>query len=192
MRKHLLSELALTALFLVVAGPALAQGTAPVATAIIISLTDACSSKTAKVGQKVDGSVAENVVAGGKTVVPKGSKAVLAVASAKPSGRLKGQAKLWLKIESITVRGTAYTVDSNSSGQTGPSHNKRNVIAIGGGAAAGAVIGGMAGGGAGAAIGAGVGAAAGTGVAAMTGKKDISYPSETKLRFTLKTPLTVR
>ncbi len=192
MRKHLLSAMAAAALLLGAAAPALAQGTAPADTAVIISLTDSCSSKTAKVGQKVNASVAENVVAGGKTIVPKGSKAVLHVVSAKPSGRLKGQAQLWLKIESVTVRGTSYAVDSNSSGQTGPSHNKRNVIAIGGGAAAGAVIGGMAGGGAGAAIGAGVGAAAGTGVAAMTGRKDIHYPSETKLRFTLKSALTVR
>jgi len=58
------------------------------------------------------------------------------------------------------------------------------VTKIGGGAAAGAIIGAIAGGGKGAAIGAGVGAAAGTGVAAATGKKDAKVESEAVLTWT--------
>jgi hypothetical protein len=173
------------------AGSLFAQGTVPAGTAIIATLNEAVSSKDAKAGQKVSASVAENIVVDGKTVIPKGSKATLSVASAQPSGRLSGVAKLWLKIDSIEVRSKSYTVDSRSSGQTGPSHNKHNVIAIGGGTALGATIGAIAGGGKGAAIGAAAGAGAGTAGAALTGKKDINYPPETKLRFTLKAPLTL-
>jgi len=177
------------------AGPAVslhAAGTVPAGTAIVMTLDQSVSSKDARAGQTVACSVAQDVAVGGKTVIPRGSKGSCSVASVQASGRLKTPAKLWLKIDSITVNGKSNTVSSRWSGQTGPSHNKRNVIAIGGGSALGAVIGGIAGGGKGAAIGAAAGAGAGTAGAALTGKKDITFPAETKLRFTLKTDLAVQ
>ncbi len=172
--------------------PVRGAGTVPAGSSVIVTLDQSVSSKDATVGQKVDGSIAENVVVGGNTVIPKGSKVSLSVASAQASGRLSTPAKLWLKIDSITVNGRAYAASSRWSGQTGPSHNKRNVVAIGGGTALGAIIGGIAGGGKGAAIGAAAGAGAGTAGAAMTGKKDVTFPAETKLRFTTKTDLVVK
>ena len=172
--------------------PLHAAGTVPAGTAMIVTLDQSVSSKDAQVGQKVDGSVAQDVVANGKTVIPKGSRVSLSVASAQASGRLQTPAKLWLKIDSIIVNGKTYSVSSRWSGQTGPSHNKRNIVAIGGGSALGAIIGGIAGGGKGAAIGAAAGAGAGTAGAAMTGKKDITFPAETKLRFTTKTELVIK
>jgi hypothetical protein len=174
------------------AATAYAAGTVPAGTAIIVTLDQSVSSKDAKTGQKVDGSIAQNVVADSKTVIPKGAKVSLSVASVQASGRLKTPAKLWLKIDSIEVSGKTYTVSSRWSGQTGPSHNKRNVVAIGGGSALGAIIGGIAGGGKGAAIGAAAGAGAGTAGAAMTGKKDVTFPAETKLRFTTKADLNIQ
>ena len=168
-----------------------AQGTVPAETPIVVALNQAVSSKDAKAGQKLDGVVDRDVAVSGKTLIPRGSKVAMSVVDAAPSGRLKGQAKLWLKITSVVVKGKSYTVATNSSGQTGPDHNKRNVVAIGGGTAAGAIIGGLAGGGKGAAIGAAVGAAAGTGGAAATGKKDVEFPAETKLRFTLAKALAI-
>jgi hypothetical protein len=59
----------------------------------------------------------------------------------------------------------------------------RDVALIGGGAAAGAVLGGVAGGGKGAAIGGVIGAGAGTATAYFTGKKEIVLPVETILTF---------
>jgi hypothetical protein len=56
---------------------------------------------------------------------------------------------------------------------------------IGGGAAAGALIGGLAGGGKGAAIGTLAGGGAGTGVAAATGKQEAVYPAESVVTFTV-------
>jgi len=70
-------------------------------------------------------------------------------------------------------------------------HKKRNTTAIAGGAGVGALIGGIAGGGKGAAIGAAVGAGAGTGAAAATGKQNVEIPAETRVRFTLKDPVTI-
>lgn len=169
-----------------------AEALVPPGTPIVMTLDQSVSSKDARTGQKVDCTVAQNVVGGGKTVIPKGSKGTCSVASVQASGHLKTPAKLWLKIDSIEVNGKAYTVSTRWSGQTGPSHNKRNVVAIGGGTAAGAIIGALAGGGKGAAIGAAAGAGAGTAGAAMTGKKDITFPAETKLRFTTKTEIVLK
>ena len=55
----------------------------------------------------------------------------------------------------------------------------------------GALIGAIAGRGKGAAIGAGIGAAAGAGAQAVTKGQQVKVPSETKIDFTLKSPLTV-
>jgi len=172
--------------------PAMAQGTLPAGAVIPVTVDESVSSKDAAVGQKVAGTVSENVTVDGKTVIPKGSKATLAVASAESAGKLKGQPKLWLKLLSVEVKGKTYTATTNWAGQTGAARGKRTAVGAGGGAAAGAVIGAIAGGGKGAAIGAAVGAGAGTGAAAMTGKTEVEIKAETKLAFRLKTALTVK
>ena len=180
------------ALLCVAAAPVHAQGTLPIDTAISVSVDESVSSKTATVGQTVAGSVAENVTENGKVVIPKGAKANLAVASVESAGKLKGQPKLYLKLVSVVVKGKTYSTTANWAGQTGASRGKRTAVGAGGGAAAGAIIGALAGGGKGAAIGAGVGAGAGTGAAALTGKTEVEIRAEQKVRFTLKTALTVQ
>ena len=149
-----------------------AQGTVPAGTDIQVTLNQAVSSKDAQAGQQLDGTVAENVVVNGKTVIPKGAKANLVVTVAEASGRLSGQAKLWMKIESLVVNGRTYTVESDPTGKDGASHTKRNTVAIGGGAA--------------------VGAGAGTAAAAATGKKDVDFPAEAQLTFKLASPVTIQ
>ncbi|HJY86925.1 MAG TPA: hypothetical protein VKE24_08825 [Candidatus Acidoferrales bacterium] len=190
MRRHLIAFL-MAALSVGLAVTLYAAVTVPAGTAIIMSLDQSVSSKDARTGQKVDCSVAQDVTVGGKTVIPKGSKGSCSVASVQASGRLKTPPKLWLKVDSIDVNGKSYKASTRWSGQTGRSHNKRNIIAIGGGSALGAIVGGIAGGGKGAAIGAAAGAGAGTAGAALTGKKDITFPAETKLRFTVKSDLVI-
>jgi hypothetical protein len=160
-----------------------AQVNVPAGSAIVVTLDQSVSSKDARTGQKLDGTIAQDVVVDGKVAVPKGSRAQLSVADVQASGRLSTPAKLWLKIDSIEVKGRTYRTVTRWSGQTGPNHNERNVVAIGGGTGAGALIGGLAGGGKGALIGAAVGAGAGTAGAAATGKKDVGFPAESKLRF---------
>jgi hypothetical protein len=169
-----------------------AQGTVPAGTAITVNLDQTVSSKTARAGQTVAGSVAQDVVVDGKTVIPKGSRATLMVTTAQASGRLSTPAKLWLRLASVDVHGQNHRVASNSVGRSLGGKGKRDTLAIGGGAAAGAIIGAIAGGGKGAAIGAGAGAGAGTVGAAATGKKDIEFPAEYKLRFTTRSPITIQ
>ena len=183
------------AVFLVMAIviPALAQasGTVPAGAKISVVTDQSVSSKTAKAGQTVTGSVAQDVTSGGKVVIPKGSEVKLTVSSAQASGRLSTPAKLYLRLRSVTVGGKTYTIATSSAGRTLGGKGKRDAGFIGGGAAGGAIIGALAGGGKGAAIGAGAGAGAGTVGAAATGKKDIEFPAETKLAFTTRAAVTI-
>jgi hypothetical protein len=73
----------------------------------------------------------------------------------------------------------------------GSSHKKRNLAWIGGGTGGGALIGALAAGGKGALIGSGIGAAAGTTTAFFTGKKDVGFSAERRLRFRLNREITL-
>jgi hypothetical protein len=179
------------ALALVLPALANASGTVPEGTKITVVTDQAVSSKTAKIGQTVTGSVAQEVTAGGKVVIPKGSPVKLTVSSVQTSGRLSTPAKLYLRLRTVTVGGKTYTFATSSAGRTLGGKGKRDAGFIGGGAAGGAIIGALAGGGKGAAIGAAAGAGAGTAGAAATGKKDIEFPAETKLAFTTRTSVAV-
>jgi hypothetical protein len=165
--------------------------TLPAGTSVKVRLQNSVSSAKAKSGESFEAVLDEALVVNGKTVAPKGATVKGTVAKAVPSGRLKTPAELYLRLKSIEVGGKAYTIRTASVGRKEGSHTKRNTTAIGGGAAAGAIIGAIAGGGKGAAIGAGAGAAAGTAGAAMTGKKDVEYPVETRLTFKLTAPATL-
>jgi hypothetical protein len=179
------------ALALVVPVLAQAGGTVPQGTKITVVTDQSVSSKTAKVGQSVTGSVAQDVTSDGKVVIPKGAAVKLTVSGVQASGRLSTPAKLYLRLRSVTVGGKSYTIATSSAGRTLGGKGKRDAGFIGGGAAGGAVIGALAGGGKGAAIGAAAGAGAGTAGAAATGKKDIEFPAETKLAFTTRAAVTL-
>ena len=169
-----------------------AGGTIPVGMHIPVLTDQAVNSKDAKMGQSISGSVAKDVIVGGKVVIPKGAEVKLSVSSVQASGRLSTPAKLYLRLRAVTVKGKTYTVATNSAGRTEKGKGKRDAGFIGGGAAGGAAIGALAGGGKGAAIGAAAGAGAGTAGAAATGKKDIEFPAETRLVFTTRADVVIK
>src|SRR5713226_1049675 len=150
--KQLKIGILLTVLLLGMASVLQAQNSVPSGTPIEVILKDSVSSKDAKVGQTISGNVAADVVVNGKTMIPRYAPATLRVSTVQASGRLSTPAKLYLRIHSIEVKGKAYTVSTSSTGHTEGSKKKRDIIAIGGGSALGAIIGGVAGGGKGAAI----------------------------------------
>ncbi len=181
----------LGALLVLGTGTSLLADTVPAGTTLRVRLQQTISSKDAKSGQEFGAVLDQPLVVNGKTVAPKGATVHGIVATAVPSGRLKTTARLSLRLKSIDVNGKSYPLVTNTRGQSGQSHGKRDAVAIGGGSALGAIIGGIAGGGKGAAIGAGAGAGAGTIGAAATGKKDVNYPVETLLTFTLRQAVTI-
>jgi hypothetical protein len=173
--------------------PALArsEGTVPQGTRITVVTDQSVSSKTARIGETVTGSVALDVTSEGKVVIPKGAPVKLTVSSVQASGRLSTPAKLYLKLRSVTVGDKTYTLTTSYAGRKLRGKGKRDAGFIGGGAAGGAIIGALAGGGKGAAIGAAAGAGAGTAGAAATGKKDIVFPAETRLAFTTRAAVSI-
>jgi hypothetical protein len=146
-----------------------------------VRINTALSSATSHKEETWSGTLTSNVTHGGKTYAHAGDPVKGKVTFVKKSGRLSDPGQLSVRLVSIN----GVRVYSSRVSRKGKSHTTSNVTKIGGGTAAGALIGGVAGGGKGAAIGAGAGAAAGTGVAAATGKKDVSIPAESVLSFTI-------
>ena len=153
----------------------------PAGTHVSVRMGSEISSATAKAGQTWKGTVAKDVVVNGNTVAKVGDDVTGKVTLAKSSGRLHVPGQLTLRLTSVNGQ----AVSSSAYARKGKSHTKSNATKIGGGAAAGAVIGAIAGGGKGAAIGTLAGGAAGTGVAAATGKQEVTIPAETLMTFTI-------
>ncbi len=163
-------------------------GTIPSGTPLHIRLGQEINSGKATTGQAFEGTLAKDVVVNGKVVAKSGTPVKGKVTYVKSSGRLHAPGELTLRLTS--VGGAA--VHTSAVHAKGKSHTKSNVTKIGGGAAAGTVIGALAGGGKGAAIGALAGGAAGTGVAAATGKEEAVFPAESALTFTTTGNTTAR
>jgi hypothetical protein len=155
-------------------------------------LDTALSSQDSQSGDTFEATVTEPVVVDGQTAVPRHARARGVVVQAQASGRLSKPAMLAVTLKSVELGGAWVDVHTHDLTMQGSSHQKRDAIAIGGGSALGAIIGGIAGHGKGAAIGALAGGGAGTAGAAATGKKDISLPAESHVTFRLSRSLTVQ
>lgn len=173
------------------AAPTTATLTVPAGSVVTVRMVDSIDSSRARPGQEFAATVDSPVVAGGDVLIPKDSQARVRLVEAKSAGHFRGRSELRLELASITVGGKQYSVESGDYGVHGASRGNRTAEMVGGGAALGGLIGALAGRGKGAAIGAGVGAAAGTGVQLATHGQKVRIPSETKLDFTLTTPLTI-
>ncbi|MFZ0644330.1 MAG: hypothetical protein WA690_24105 [Candidatus Acidiferrales bacterium] len=163
----------------------------PEGTEVYVVLDQSISTATNRSGDSFQATLASPVLVDDKTVIPQDALVKGHIVDARPSGHLRGVARLELTLDSVKVNGESYEIATGDFGRRGKNHNKRNGILIGGGAGVGAVIGAVAGGGVGALIGSSVGAGAGTAGAAFTGKKDIRVPAETTLSFRLARPVTI-
>jgi hypothetical protein len=172
--------------------PAPEPVTIPAGTEIHVILDTAVSSRNSAPGDNFDATVSEPVTVRGTVVVRRDARARGVVVDARPSGRLSKPALLSIELRSVQSNGAWVPVRTRSLTMEGKSHKKRDIVAIGGGSALGAIIGGIAGGGKGAAIGAAAGGGAGTAGAAVTGKKDITLPAESHVTFRLARSATVQ
>jgi hypothetical protein len=147
-------------------------------------MIDELDTGKAQRGDSFRASLDNPVVVNGRTVAVKDALVRGVVRDAVSSGRLKRPASLTLELTQITLSdGRVVPVETAPYTLDGKSHNLRNAALIGGGAAAGAVLGGVAAGKKGAIIGGAAGAGAGVATAYLTGKQEIVVPSETGFQF---------
>jgi hypothetical protein len=172
----------------------LAARTLPLGTQIHAQLDDSITSRHDTVGQVVSAHVMENVIGpNGRTLIPAGAQVRFTITRLRPSRSKSSQGRLGLRVDSIALNGQLETVQAQTRpiprelrgrGVTGEDAAK-----VGGGAAAGAVIGGVVGETRGAVIGGVAGAAAGAVLATQTKTRDVVVKAKTPVVFVLTAPL---
>ena len=165
--------------------------TIPTGSKIVIRMIDSVNSETNKLGDTFVAVLDEPISQGGIEVIPRGADVRGRIAKIDDAGRLKGSAQLGLELTQIIVNGIPYSVATSEYNEVGEGRGKETAKRAGIGAGIGAAIGAIAGGGKGAAIGAGVGGGGATAIQVLTKGEKLNIPSETKLEFTLRSPLVV-
>ncbi len=163
----------------------------PAGTLVTVRMIDGVDSSRDTSGRRFQASVDEPIVVGDRVVVPRGATAGLVMTNLAEAGHIQGRNAIGLELVTLRVGRNIYTMRSSVFEKEGPSRGRRSAEVIGGTAAVGALIGGLAGHGKGAAIGAASGAGAGTGYQYMTKAEPVRIPSETRINFTLRTPVTI-
>jgi hypothetical protein len=167
------------------------QITIPSGTVFSVRMIDSIDSTQSQAGDEFAASVEAPVVVSDRVVVPRNSNARVRLVQATSAGRMSGRSELKVELISVTAGGQTYQLQTGYYDQAGASRGTRTAETVGGGAVLGALIGAIAGRGRGAAIGTVAGAGAGTAAEAGTHGQQVKIPSETKLSFTLKSPVTI-
>jgi hypothetical protein len=150
------------------------------------------STKTNQAGEKFVATLAEPIVDGDWVIAKKGARVVGVVDDADPGRRVKGVASIAVTLESLTLAdGRTVHLSASHYRRQAKTTKRKDATKIGVATGVGAAIGAIAGGGKGAAIGAGVGGGAGTGAVLATHGDPAVIPAETRVRFTLKSPVTI-
>jgi len=163
----------------------------PAGTTLNVVLSTSLSSGTNNAGDTFSGNLGEAVMVGGETVLPKGTSVEGKVVDAEGSGRVKGLAHMSVTLTGATVDGKNIALNTSTYAAEAESTKGRDAAVIGGGAGIGAAIGAIAGGAKGAAVGAAVGGGAGTGTVLATKGKEVEFPAESSLSFTLDKAVTL-
>ncbi len=162
--------------------------TIPPGTDINVRINESLSSRDSNVGDPFSGELSSALTTpNGDILFQRGTPVSGAVVSSKNQGRFAGRGVLAIELQQIAgrpVSASEYVVSEKGKG-------KRSALLIGGGAAAGALIGGLAGGGKGALLGGLLGGGAGTAGSAFTGNKVLVIRSESIVVFGLQQPLSV-
>jgi hypothetical protein len=158
-------------------------------TPLVMALETTVSTASAKPGDIVLARLLEPVRRGEKVLVPEGAEVRGKVTTAVRPGKVKGRARLVVDFERLTVDGRPHEIAASAIDITASNSKKRDAALIGGGAGAGAIIGGIADGGKGAAIGGLIGGAAGTGAVLTTRGKDVVLPAGSQVKVKLSQEL---
>ena len=165
--------------------------TIPTGEKVVIRMVDAINSETHQVGATFVAVLDEPILSNGVEVAAKGSDVRGRISNINEAGRIAGAAELGLELTQIYVNGIPYSMTTSEYAEVGENRAGQTARRAGIGAGLGAVIGAIAGGGKGAAIGAGIGAGGATAVQVMTKGEKLNIPAETRLEFSLRTPLVI-
>lgn len=156
-----------------------------------VRMNESIDSRRSRTGDEFAATLDVPVVVNNRVVLPRHSDARVRLVQATSAGRVSGRSELKVELVSVTAGEQTYPLETDYYDQAGASRNTRTAEAVGGGAVLGALIGAIAGRGRGAAVGSVAGAGTGAAVEARTHGDQVRIPSETKLSFTLKNPVTI-
>jgi hypothetical protein len=166
--------------------------TVPPGSMLRIRINRGLDSNHIQLGAPFDGTVLTDIVADGEVAIPRGATVSGVVVGAKKAGVFKGQGELSLQVNSLTLGGQVYPLNTEVWAENGRNKTPGTVGSTVGTSAFGALLGAVAGGGTGAAIGAGVGAGVGLAGSAATPRGQIIIPPESVLTFRTAAPTTVK
>jgi hypothetical protein len=168
------------------------QVTLNAGTTIPVRLVDGLSSERSHPGDAFAATLDQELVVDGFVIAEWGARAEGRVVSVDPGAKMSGNAILTVELTRIHLSdGQAVEIATDTYSKHGPQTRGETVTKAGAGAVIGAVVGGLAGGGKGAAIGAGVGGGAGAGAAALGSIPPATLPSETRITFRVRAPITL-
>ena len=157
-----------------------------------VRLVDGLSSERNLPGDTFTGTLDKELVVDGFVIAERGARVEGKVVAAERSGKVKGVAALAVELTRLrTADGQNIALRTDSFERHAEETHNQDAAKVGGGAALGAIIGAIAGGGKGAAVGAAAGGAAGAGGVLLTRGKEARLPSETRINFRLRAPVTI-
>jgi len=163
--------------------------TLPAGTLLIVRLTGEVSSGVQKTGDRFQGNLDNDLVAGGQLVASRGARVYGRVAQVVAGTGTGTAPVLALELTDIEVAGRVVPVVTSRVQAQGEAKKAGKKVL--GGAALGAGIGAAIDGGEGAAWGAGIGAVAGAAAAKKSPGNQVAFASASALEFRTQQPLTV-
>jgi len=158
---------------------------------IPVRLVDGLSSDRNVPGDTFTGTLDRELVKDGFIIAERGARVEGRVVASDRGTRVKGDAAISVELTRLhTSDGQNVSIQTDSFERRSTANHGTDAAKVGGGAALGAIIGALAGGGKGAAIGAGAGGGIGAGDVLLT-RKPATMPSEMRIRFRLRTPITL-
>ncbi len=165
--------------------------TVPAGTVLTVRMIDGIDSDVNRTGERFRASLDQPLQVGEETIAERGADVTVQLVRVEQSGKLTGRDELAMDLYDVTIEGRKYQVATSYAEVESKSRTASTSKVVGGTAALGAIIGAIAGGGKGAAIGAASGAGVGAGVQVLTKGAKVKIPSESRLEFTLKQPVSI-
>ena len=157
-----------------------------------VRLVDGLSSERNAPGDAFLATLDKELVVDGFVIAERGARVEGRVVASDPGGKVKGVAGIAVELTRLdTSDGQSVAIETDSFERHAEPARGDDAEKVVAGAVIGAAIGAAAGGGKGAAIGAGVGGGAGAGDVMLTRPKPATLPSETRIAFRLRAPLTL-